>query len=67
MDTQKEKQRLEKLKAVLEMIEYADIKIKTYEDIVQRFGMFGTTSRSYQENEITKKAKQRLIKYYESI
>lgn len=59
-----EKQRLCKLTALIELIEYADAKIQWNEDYFQRVGTALTTRKMIRQHEITKLAKSRLEKYY---
>lgn len=59
-----EKQRLCKMNAIIELIEYADAKIQWNEDYFQRVGIALTTRKMIRQHEITKLAKSRLEKYY---
>lgn len=64
MNTQKEMQHLKKLTAILEMIEFAEIKIKNFEERKYEGGFFCITHEMNRRNEITKLAKERLETYY---
>jgi hypothetical protein len=66
MNTYDIKKRHNKATEILELIEYADIRIKTNRECINGFpGTFPRLAAKYRHQiEITKMAKERLIKYY---
>lgn len=65
MNLSTEKNRLCKLNAILEMIEFAEIKLRNFQEFKERNGFFSVTHDMNRRNEITKLAKSRLERYYQ--
>lgn len=64
MNISKELQKIEKLGRILELIQYAEQKIKNFEEFRDQWGMMVVSRKMTRNNEFTKLAKNRLEKYY---
>lgn len=64
MNISHELQKIEKLGRILELIQYAEQKIKNFEEFRDKWGMMVISRKFSRDNEITKMAKDRLEKYY---
>ena len=67
MNLTTEKNRLCKLNAILELIEYAEIRLRNFEEFRERAGMFVVTRKMTRNNEFTRLAKERLENYYTNL